>query len=54
MLNLATEQGFAYWQAWGMIEWGWALAEQGQGEDGIAQMGDVPIQLMPPQFRLRG
>jgi TOMM system kinase/cyclase fusion protein len=36
-IRLATEQGFPYWTAWGGILRGWALALQGQGEDGIAQ-----------------
>jgi predicted ATPase len=35
---LSTEQGFAYWSAYGTIMRGWALAEQGKGEEGIAQM----------------
>ena len=37
-LSLGTEQGFALWVAAGMIWRGWALAEQGQGEEGISQM----------------
>jgi predicted ATPase len=35
---LATEQGFPYWAAIGTIMWGWALAMQGQGEAGLAQV----------------
>jgi predicted ATPase len=35
---LATEQGFPLWVAWGMSMRGWALAMQGQGEEGIAQI----------------
>src|SRR5229473_126403 len=38
MITLSSEQGFPYWLAWGTILRGWALAEQGQGEEGIAQM----------------
>ena len=38
VITLSTEQGFPYWLAWGTILRGWALAEQGQGEEGIAQM----------------
>ena len=34
----ATEQGFALWVAVGTIMRGWALAVQGQGEEGMAQM----------------
>jgi class 3 adenylate cyclase/predicted ATPase len=34
----ATEQGFALLAAWGTILRGWALAVQGQSEEGIAQM----------------
>ena len=37
-IALSTEQGFPYWLAMGTILRGWALAEQGQGEEGIAQM----------------
>jgi predicted ATPase len=35
---LSTEQGFAYWSAYGTVMRGWALAEQGEGEEGVAQM----------------
>jgi class 3 adenylate cyclase/predicted ATPase len=35
---LATAQGFANWAAWGTILHGWALALQGQGEAGLAQL----------------
>jgi predicted ATPase len=35
---LSTEHGFPFWLARGTITLGWALAEQGQGEEGIAQM----------------
>jgi predicted ATPase len=35
---ICTKQGFALWLAWGMIMRGWALAESGQGEAGIAQL----------------
>ena len=38
MIALSTEQGFPFWLAWGTILRGWALAEQGQGEEGIAQI----------------
>ena len=38
LIALSTEQGFAFWLALGTILRGWALAEQGQGEEGIAQM----------------
>ena len=38
LIALSTEQGFPFWLAWGTILRGWALAEQGQGEEGIAQM----------------
>src|SRR5581483_152829 len=37
-IALCTEQGFAYYLAWGTIMRGWALAEQGQVGEGIAQM----------------
>jgi predicted ATPase/class 3 adenylate cyclase len=37
-ITLSAEQGFSHWLARGTILRGWALAEQGQGEEGIAQM----------------
>ncbi len=37
-ITLSTEQGFPFWVAWGTILRGWALVEQGQGEDRIAQI----------------
>ena len=38
VMTLCSEQGFPYWLAAGTILRGWALAAQGQGEEGIAQM----------------
>jgi predicted ATPase len=35
---LATEQSFPLWVAWGTSFRGWALAMQGQGEEGLAQV----------------
>jgi len=37
-LALATAQGFPYWEAWGHIFRGWALATQRQGTAGIVQL----------------
>src|SRR5262249_50838810 len=37
-LTLCDEQGFAYYLAWGTMMRGWALADQGQDAEGIAQM----------------
>ena len=37
-IALSTEQGFPHWAAWGTSLRGWALAMQGQGEEGIAQV----------------
>jgi predicted ATPase len=37
-LTVCTEQGFAYYLAWATIIQGWALAETGRREEGIAQM----------------
>jgi class 3 adenylate cyclase/predicted ATPase len=37
-IALATEQGFPFWLAWGMSMRGWALAMQGQGEEGRTQL----------------
>ncbi len=38
VIALATEQGFAYWLAWGTVIRGWALAAQGQAAEGMAQI----------------
>ena len=35
---LTTEQGFPYWAALGTSLHGWALAMEGQGEEGMAQV----------------
>src|SRR5262249_29235169 len=37
-IALSSEQGFPYWLATGTILRGWALAEQGQREEGVGQM----------------
>lgn len=37
-IALSTEQGFPFWLAWATILRGWALTEQGQHEEGIAQI----------------
>jgi predicted ATPase len=37
-ITLSTEQGFPLWAAYGTIFRGWALAMQGQGEEGMAQV----------------
>jgi predicted ATPase len=37
-VTLSTEQGFPQWAAMGTSLRGWALAMQGQGEEGIAQL----------------
>ncbi len=34
VIALCDEQGFPFWLAWGTILQGWALAEQGRGEEG--------------------
>jgi class 3 adenylate cyclase/predicted ATPase len=38
VMSLAKEQGFQYWIDGGSIYHGWALAQQGQGKEGIEQM----------------
>jgi class 3 adenylate cyclase/predicted ATPase len=38
MITLSTEQGFAYWLAWGAILKGWMSAGQGHKEEGIGQL----------------
>src|SRR5262249_13390888 len=35
---LSAEQGFTYWAAYGTSLHGWALAMQGHGEEGLAQV----------------
>lgn len=40
VIALASEQGFPYWTAAGTFVRGWALAEQGQIEEGRQQMRD--------------
>jgi predicted ATPase len=37
-ITLSQEEGFPFWLALGTVLRGWALTEQGQGEEGIAQM----------------
>jgi predicted ATPase/class 3 adenylate cyclase len=37
-LVLCTEQGFTLYRTWGTVLRGWALAAQGQGAEGIAQI----------------
>ena len=37
-LTLAMEQGFPHWEAFGTLFGGWALAEQGHGDAGLAQI----------------
>jgi predicted ATPase len=37
-ISLATEQGFPHWRARGALLRGWALAHQGQAQEGIAQI----------------
>jgi class 3 adenylate cyclase/predicted ATPase len=53
-LALATEQGFGQLLAHGTILWGWTLAEQGQVEEGIAQIhqGLAAWRAMGMQLRL--
>jgi predicted ATPase len=38
IIRLSTDHGFVYWQTAGLVCRGWALAQQGQVEDGIAQV----------------
>jgi predicted ATPase/class 3 adenylate cyclase len=37
-IALAREHGFPQYEALGLLFWGWALAEQGQGEEGVAAL----------------
>jgi predicted ATPase/class 3 adenylate cyclase len=38
VMALSREQGFPFWLIWGRILRGWALAVQGQGEEGITEI----------------
>ncbi|MBI3757326.1 MAG: AAA family ATPase [Deltaproteobacteria bacterium] len=38
VLTVAQQQGFPFWMAGGTFVRGWALAEQGRGQEGMAQM----------------
>jgi class 3 adenylate cyclase/predicted ATPase len=38
VITLSIDQGFPFWVALGTTLWGWALAEQGHGEEGIARI----------------
>jgi predicted ATPase len=38
VMTLSTEQGFPYWLAFGTLVRSWALVEQGQVKEGIAQI----------------
>ena len=37
-IAVATNHGFPFFRAWGMVLRGWSLTEQGQGEEGLAQL----------------
>jgi predicted ATPase len=37
-MEIADEYGLAVWRAYGLMELGWAVAERGDGEDGIEKM----------------
>ena len=41
LITLSTEQGFPFWLTLGTIVRGWALAEQGQVQEGIAQLRQI-------------
>jgi class 3 adenylate cyclase/predicted ATPase len=53
-LALCSEHNIAYYRAWATIMQGWSLAEQGQQEEGIAQMhqGLTTIQATGGKLRL--
>ncbi len=58
VIALSREQGFAFWVAMGTVLGGWALAEQEQREEGIAQMRqgltawrDTGAEMSRPYFR---
>lgn len=38
LMTLAQKHGFPFWEAYGMLMRGWALAAQGQDEEGITQI----------------
>jgi len=47
-MTLATEQGFPFWLAFGTMVRGEALAEQGQVQEGIAQMRQSQMSFLAP------
>ena len=53
-MAIATEHGFSFWLAGGMIMRGWALAEQGSGPSGIAQLRQGLTTWWPPGRRRTG
>jgi predicted ATPase len=57
LLGISKERGFALYRAWGTVLHGWALAEQAELEEGIAQMArglaawrDMGAELLLPHF----
>ncbi len=38
LLKIADEYGYAFWQAWGLLNHGWAIAQLGQVQAGFAEM----------------
>src|SRR5262249_47553704 len=48
VMTLSTEQGFPFWLAQGTLVRGWALAEQGQVQEGIAQMRQSQLSSLVP------
>jgi len=54
VIALATKQGLVSLLAWGMITRGWALATQGQGEVGIAQLRQGMAAVRAAGMRLFG
>jgi len=56
-ISLTTEQGFPFWMAWSALLRGWALAQQGQAQEGREQMpqglmtyGATGVELVRPYF----
>jgi tetratricopeptide (TPR) repeat protein len=48
VITLSTEQGFPFWLAFGTMVRGGALAEQGQMQEGIAQMRQSQMSFLAP------
>lgn len=40
-IAISEAQGFAFWEAWASVYWGWAVAMNGREEEGIGRLKEV-------------